>query len=71
MSMLTCSRGDCTNIMCDRFNPELGYICDECFAELVASNTTDVAAFMETNPATGRAHSVSLREHYEEIFPPC
>lgn len=36
MSVLPCNRHGCENIMCDRHSIEYGYICDECFEELVA-----------------------------------
>lgn len=34
MSVLSCRRHRCENIMCDRYSYEFGYICDECFEEL-------------------------------------
>lgn len=34
MSVLSCDRKGCKNIMCDRYSPTFGYICEECFAEL-------------------------------------
>jgi len=35
MSVLQCDRNGCENIMCDRLSDRYGYICDECFEELV------------------------------------
>ena len=69
MSMLICSRGNCTNIMCERLSPTWGYLCDECFKELVDTNTTDITSFMETNPTPDRGISVEQREFYAELFP--
>ena len=47
MSVLACSRRGCENVMCDRFSFAHGYICDECFDELVNSGpTTDIDKFM-------------------------
>lgn len=34
MSVLSCYRRNCENIMCDRYSYEYGYICDECLKEL-------------------------------------
>jgi hypothetical protein len=49
MSVMACSRVDCGNIMCDRYSSQHGYICGECFDELVHRGAgTDVAAFMES-----------------------
>lgn len=49
MGVLSCSRSDCENIMCDRHSSEFGYICGECFDELVAKGSgADVAKFMES-----------------------
>ena len=36
MGVMRCDRGDCENILCDRYSYEYGYICDECFEELKA-----------------------------------
>ncbi len=38
MGVLACDRYCCKNIMCDRLSHEYGYICNECFEELVESN---------------------------------
>ena len=56
MGVMTCSRGDCTNILCEMYHNELGYICEECFSELKRLqkrypqlNMEGVKHFMETN----------------------
>ena len=49
MSVLACNRRNCENIMCDRLSNTHGYICDECFEELVKSGVkTDIEEFMNT-----------------------
>ncbi len=35
MGVLACFRKDCQNIMCDRLSSTYGYICNECFEELI------------------------------------
>lgn len=35
MGVMRCSREGCKNIMCDRYSQEFGYICNDCFSELV------------------------------------
>ena len=47
MSVLNCSRKGCDNIMCNRCSRPYGYICYECFEELVESGPeTNITAFM-------------------------
>jgi len=49
MGVLACDRNGCDNIMCDRHSQEHGYICYECFEELVSSGpTTDIESFMQS-----------------------
>lgn len=35
MGVLPCHRKGCENIMCGRYSPTYGYICDECFEERI------------------------------------
>jgi len=66
MGVLRCDRLGCENIMCGRYNLRYGYICWECFEELVALGTTDIQGFMgqelERKEKPGQ-------EFYEGIFP--
>lgn len=46
---MTCSRNGCENVMCDRHSSIHGYICHECFDELVKMGPeTNVRKFMES-----------------------
>jgi hypothetical protein len=50
MGVLNCNRHGCNNVMCDRVSPIHGYICYECFVELVESGPeTNIRAFMESD----------------------
>ena len=49
MGVLPCNRGDCANIMCDRYSHTHGYICDECFDELCAVKPMSIAQFMSSD----------------------
>jgi hypothetical protein len=71
MSVLSCCRSDCTNIMCDRCSPDYGYICETCFNELVRLGIgTDVEAFMDSPiPNARRNDAETALFHFEEIFP--
>lgn len=68
MSVLACYRRGCENIMCDRCSPEHGYICDECFDELVQSGPeTRVETFMATDKKNGSKESAFAR--FDVEFP--
>jgi hypothetical protein len=48
MGELSCNRCDCDNVMCDRFSHNYGYICSECFSELIGLGPeTNIKSFME------------------------
>ena len=48
MSVMSCARRGCKNVMCDRLSSEYGYICNECFDELVnLGPETDIELFMD------------------------
>lgn len=50
MSVLSCSRGNCPAIMCDRYSPQFGYICAACFTELVdLGEDADLVEFMASD----------------------
>ena len=46
MGVMNCRRNGCNNIMCNRYSSEYGYICNECFEELLHS-TLSIRDFME------------------------
>ena len=65
MGVMPCNREGCENIMCGRYSSQYGYICDECFMELIALGTWDISDFM----AKKRPQIESPNdEWYEEIF---
>jgi hypothetical protein len=69
MGVMTCNRRDCENIMCRRYAPGLGYICEECFEELVTAGVgTDIRAFMST-PVPVCRDADADRAYFERIFP--
>lgn len=52
MGVLRCDRVGCQNIMCDRYSPDHGYICNDCFEELVCLGPeANVTNFMD-NPSS-------------------
>lgn len=74
MGVMECFRNGCDNIMCDRLSHEHGYICNDCFDELVAAmeiagSPMIVGAFMAT-PKQGREFArVPAHEWADSIFP--
>ena len=69
MSVLICARGNCPNIMCKRYSYEYGYLCNDCFEELVGRGVdTDVREFMRSVKPLYRDEEHS-REMFDELFP--
>ena len=66
--MMSCDRSGCDNIMCDRYSREYGYICYECFEELVESGPeTNVKEFMESYKQ--KVSKEFARARFEVEFP--
>ncbi len=62
MGVNSCDRRDCDNIMCGRLSNEYGYICDDCFEELVATGPgTDVEMFMALKKQQNREEKARAR----------
>ncbi len=68
MSIMACHRDGCGNVMCDRHSDEHGYICDECFNELVLLGVqTNISEFMESRKIENQeSHS---RAYFDAVFP--
>jgi hypothetical protein len=48
MSSMECSRNGCTNVLCDRYSKKFGYICNDCFTELINQNLISIEDFMKS-----------------------
>ena len=70
MSVLACNRIGCNNIMCDRYSNMYGYLCDDCFDELVKTGKgTSLKEFMNTPPRKAiKDEYHSAWESYNEEF---
>jgi len=69
MGVLSCDRNGCDRIMCDRYSSEYGYICWECFDELVASGpTTDIEVFMNSLTRINRDTKEESQARYNVVF---
>jgi hypothetical protein len=67
MGVMECDRVGCTNILCDRWSPQYGYICDECFDELVTlGRGVNVEEFMaDKKPCSVEDDPY---EYYDRLF---
>lgn len=69
MGLMMCNRNECENILCDRYSPRFGYICDSCFEEFVNGyQKVDIEHFMSTEPGTYCTDSDDFREFAEIVF---
>lgn len=51
MGVMGCNRQGCRNVMCDRYAMGTGYICNDCFEELLISGIgTCLPEFMDSEP---------------------
>lgn len=70
MSVLSCSRRGCENIMCDLLSDEYGYLCHECYVELRERPGKSIKKFMNT-PKHDEKPKMSpdeWEEHINTIF---
>lgn len=58
---MSCNRNGCDNVMCHRYSSKHGYICHECFKELVQSGAeTNIKMFMESEKVTSVSTDAAL-----------
>ena len=67
MGVLACDRTGCDNVMCDRFSHRLGYICNECFDEMLTSGL-EPCDFMDTEKGGHWIVHIPLSK-YDNEFP--
>ena len=68
MGVLPCDRVGCDNIMCDRYSHEYGYICNECFNELVSARVGyEIERFMNSRKTAYKEDE--NKPDYDSIFP--
>ncbi len=68
MGVMECFRKDCEHILCARLSRKHGYICRDCFEELVRTNPDDIEAFMNTTPQ-GTDVPKWVEVKFDEEFP--
>ena len=67
MSVLRCDRYGCENILCNRLSNQFGYLCNDCFTELVES-AQNIENFMESKKEFDEIPITSRRDILEAIF---
>ncbi len=73
MGVMTCGRDSCDGIMCERYSSTYGYICKECFEELVwrgagqAIGKGDIKRFLDS-PINRRLQAMSAA-YFDGVFP--
>ena len=71
MGVMSCSRRGCENIMCDRYSYAFGYICNECYKELVENGIgVDIEVFLDTEKKEFYEINTDVAEKiYDSLFP--
>ena len=62
---MQCDRKGCENIMCDRYSLTHGYICYDCYEELINSDKP-IVVFMNTRKTQFNNNSKTSWEEYLE-----
>lgn len=67
MGVKACFRSGCESIMCDLYSDRYGYICFDCFDELINSGAkTDIAEFMDSKKNYNDSNEARAR--YNAVF---
>lgn len=66
MGVMACHRAGCENILCDRYSPEYGYICEDCYQELL-SQVISIGTFMATKKVP-KDHDYALENHQNKVL---
>ncbi len=69
MGVMPCYRKNCEGIMCTQYSHKHGYICSDCFEELVAINPNSITDFMSTARPESDT-SEDPEERFNREFPP-
>ena len=68
MGVRNCSRMNCQRILCDRYSDTFGYVCDNCFEELVEMGPlSNIDHLMGHQQKNGLPEKVS-RDYFSKIF---
>ena len=62
MGVMACSREGCQNILCNWYSYEYGYLCNECFRELM-DTVVEIEDFMDSPKRETNNRAFALQEH--------
>lgn len=69
MGVLACDRRGCNNVMCDRLSHRYGYICNDCFEQLVSLGPSiDIEEFMDGDHVKEVNREISYK-YFAHVFP--
>ena len=75
MGVRSCSRNKCTNIMCDTYIPNVGYICDECKHEFMLENIREykeyeieemLTSFLVNSKKQSNTNLMTVEEYFKQ-----
>lgn len=71
MGVKGCNRTGCDHILCDRYSTEFGYICGECFEDLVRKGVeSSINVFMAVvKPPVQDEDRELAQRRFEQEFP--
>lgn len=73
MGVMACRRMGCTNIMCDAYSSDYGYLCHDCLAELKrkgpGTNIKDFINEAKPNPKEEELKQRQWEEYVDMLFP--
>ena len=69
MSVISCDRYGCENVMCSRYSRLYGYICEVCFNELKEGARQNIEVFMSTRKKNKESVQIGWEAELEAEFP--
>lgn len=75
MGVMSCSRKNCTNIMCDTYISNIGYICDECKHEFMSENIREykeyeieemLTSFLINSKKQSNTNLMTVEEYFKQ-----
>lgn len=70
--IMQCGRKGCENILCSRYSEKHGYICGECFDELIDECEKyyfDIDYFMKSRKREKKSDRIMVTKALDKIFP--
>ena len=67
MGVMQCDRNYCENILCEHHSNDYGYLCNECFQELINSELS-IDEFIQTRKKSLRKDYESREEYIRSQF---